>query len=230
MIDFVNAKSIYTPKGEVAVIARGEEILWQMENPKYKKELRYIESSGTQWIDTGYAFDDDFSWEISFQGMNSGGTLFGGRTSSIRTAVLYYGNAVNNNGIPFLSMSLAAYNGNTTPFKLGTLEPGIHTIKAKTKSSKASVWVNGVEKYSEVSFSGSYISKVSQALFADNYGKDGVKEFATSKVYWLKMWQGAEIVRDFIPVLDMNDVPCMYDKVSGDLFYNQGTGQFIYDG
>ena len=35
------------------------------------------------------------------------------------------------------------------------------------------------------------------------------------------------IVRDFIPVVDKQGVPAMYDKVSGQLFYNQGTGQFI---
>lgn len=228
MIDFQNVRSIVIPEGEVAVIARDGEILWQKQSQKYKTELQYLESSGTQWIDTGYAFADDFAWEINFQGMNSGGTLFGGRTSFARTAVLYYGNAVNNNGIPFLSLSVAGFNGNTTPFKLGELVDGRCTIKSTIKSNKASVWVNDANMYSDIAFSGSYISGVSQAIFADNYGKDGVKEFATSKVYWLKMWQGTELVRDFIPVLDLNDVPCMYDKVTDKLFYNQGTGKFTY--
>jgi hypothetical protein len=36
------------------------------------------------------------------------------------------------------------------------------------------------------------------------------------------------LVADFIPVLDLNDTPCMYDKVSGELFYNKGTGEFLY--
>ena len=29
------------------------------------------------------------------------------------------------------------------------------------------------------------------------------------------------------PVLDKNGIPCMYDKVTDQFFYNQGTGQFI---
>jgi hypothetical protein len=32
---------------------------------------------------------------------------------------------------------------------------------------------------------------------------------------------------DLIPVIDKDGVACMYDKVSGEFFYNQGTGDFI---
>lgn len=30
------------------------------------------------------------------------------------------------------------------------------------------------------------------------------------------------------PVLDWSDHLCMYDKVSGELFYNAGTGEFVH--
>ena len=33
---------------------------------------------------------------------------------------------------------------------------------------------------------------------------------------------------DLIPVLDKNNIPCMFDKVTKQFFYNQGTGQFLY--
>ena len=33
---------------------------------------------------------------------------------------------------------------------------------------------------------------------------------------------------NLLPVLDWSYVPCMYDKVSGRLFYNQGSGSFTY--
>lgn len=33
---------------------------------------------------------------------------------------------------------------------------------------------------------------------------------------------------NLLPVLDWNMTPCMYDKVSGELFYNKGTGSFSY--
>ena len=36
------------------------------------------------------------------------------------------------------------------------------------------------------------------------------------------------LVRDYIPVLDANDRPCLFDKVSKTCFYNQGKGEFLY--
>ncbi len=46
--------------------------------------------------------------------------------------------------------------------------------------------------------------------------------------YYVKIWNSTNtLVRDFIPVLDNNGTPCMYDKVSNQYFYNAGTGDFI---
>lgn len=50
------------------------------------------------------------------------------------------------------------------------------------------------------------------------------------RIYYAKFWdkQTGNLVRDFIPVLDTNNVACMYDKVTEQFFYNQGTGTFTY--
>ena len=63
-------------------------------------------------------------------------------------------------------------------------------------------------------------------LFAENYGGT-VYRAGRIKIFYLQIYEGATMVRDFIPVLDWNEVPCMYDRVSGQFFYNQGTGQFL---
>lgn len=47
------------------------------------------------------------------------------------------------------------------------------------------------------------------------------------KIYSMKMWVDDVIARDLIPVIDLNGVACMYDKVSGELFYNAGTEAFM---
>ena len=42
------------------------------------------------------------------------------------------------------------------------------------------------------------------------------------------MWKNNELVRDFIPVNNViEDVICLYDKVSNTYFTNTGTGTFI---
>ena len=48
------------------------------------------------------------------------------------------------------------------------------------------------------------------------------------RIYDLQMWKNDILVRDYVPVLDENSVPCLYDKVSGTLFKNIGSGNFTY--
>ena len=47
------------------------------------------------------------------------------------------------------------------------------------------------------------------------------------RMYSAKFMDSVSIVRDFIPVIDWHDEPCMYDQVTKTLFYNQGTGSFV---
>ena len=39
---------------------------------------------------------------------------------------------------------------------------------------------------------------------------------------------GENATRKMIPVMDLNNEPCFYDEISGELFYNMGTGNFLY--
>lgn len=48
------------------------------------------------------------------------------------------------------------------------------------------------------------------------------------RIYYCKISEGTELIRDFIPCLDNNGVPCMYDLVGGETYYNQGTGKIGY--
>lgn len=63
-------------------------------------------------------------------------------------------------------------------------------------------------------------------LFAGNHNNSPITA-TRAKLYYFKIWQDDILVRDFIPVLDKDGTPCMFDKVEGKFYYNQGTGQFI---
>ena len=47
-----------------------------------------------------------------------------------------------------------------------------------------------------------------------------------TKLYHCKIWNNGALERDFIPCKDPNGVVCLYDKVEGKYYYNQGTGDF----
>ena len=46
------------------------------------------------------------------------------------------------------------------------------------------------------------------------------------KLYDCKLYENDTLIRDYIPVIDNNNVACLYDKVSGQFFYNQGSSDF----
>lgn len=49
----------------------------------------------------------------------------------------------------------------------------------------------------------------------------------TANIYSFKIYDNGTLIRDMIPVKDLSGVACMYDKVSGQFYYNAGTGDFI---
>lgn len=60
-------------------------------------------------------------------------------------------------------------------------------------------------------------------LFGTNRGK--TKRYFGGKIY--RFFVENQI--DLIPALDKNGVPCMFDLISKSTFYNQGTGEFLYE-
>ena len=47
-------------------------------------------------------------------------------------------------------------------------------------------------------------------------------------IYYAKIYDGENLVRDFKPCLDADGVPCLYDLISKTAFYNQGWGSFTW--
>lgn len=197
-----------------------------------KFDVDYIESSGTQYINTGYAFEDDFSYEIEYKGLNNGECLLGGRTSSVRTAILYRAMATQVDGQT--TVPIAGLNATQTPFKLGVLSDTKHTIKVAIANNKGNIWVDDTQIYTNQSFTGTYISGKTTAIFADHFGDQTgaseYQEYATSQLYALKFWQGTNLVRDFKPTVWHNGnttaVACLYDEVYNKMYTNAGTGSF----
>ena len=221
MIDFSNAKSIVIPEGEVFMITRGDEILWRKQ--KYKKELLYIESTGTQYIDTNYIPNANTEVELvasgitekSFSASASGTWFFGARAGYLNRAYGSYYNPTN-------KTFYYAFANIMQSAKYEALYRGIKTIHAKSTG----LYIDG-EKVVSLSAS-NFTAPVSLSLFGLN-NNGSVISLTSYKIHSCRIWDNGTLVRDFIPVLDWDDKPCMYDKVSETLFYNQGTGEFIGD-
>lgn len=61
----------------------------------------------------------------------------------------------------------------------------------------------------------------------NNNGNHSVVDSSSCKIIRARISSGETITHDLIPCLDNKDVPCMYDLVSKQTFYNQGSGKFL---
>ncbi len=215
MIDFANAKSIVVPEGEVAVIARGDEILWR--KLPYKRELAYLESTGTQHIDTGVTLTQNHKAEllVSHLGQSKTQIIFGSRMSAAEHNFGIVIGASNNLVVDFYD-----YTRN----RLSYIITGDELIEISI--SKEKLKINNSEK--AVSTYGNFATPETAYLFNGSGSYPAGYTPAQMRLYYCKIYNNDTLVRDFIPVLDWNGRPCMYDKVTDELFYNQGTGEFLY--
>ena len=182
--------------------------------------IEYLESTGTQWIDTGfYPSSNIGKKEISLAWTNSN-CLMQIFDASNEHDSNWYANYWAGGG-----NTLNLYLGTTGSISSASITPIIqqkHYLSVEFNNG------NFTRIFDDNIVNGTYSGTVVQnnntvSLFSFRY----YNRNACIKVYEAKIWQDNTIVRDFIPVLDKNDTPCMYDKVEKKFYYNRGTGQFI---
>ena len=67
----------------------------------------------------------------------------------------------------------------------------------------------------------------SNNLYLWTIGTSKRYKLTNTKIYGVKIYRNNILEADIIPVIDLDDTICMYDKVSNRLLYNAGTGNFI---
>ena len=176
----------------------------------YDAEVEYLESSGTQWIDTGYKPNANIKFEISGTQDTTDSALFG-------LSYVFY--CFDNNNIS--DTTYYGFCGNTGNFAL--VMRGIPVVI--TMSASDGLVINGT-KYANLT-AGSTTANYSMALFGRRDNNNGVVlKLGRHIIKYTKIYSGNTLVLDLIPVR-IGQIGYMYDKVSKQLFSNSGTGNFI---
>lgn len=63
-------------------------------------------------------------------------------------------------------------------------------------------------------------------MWNNRYGIGSADKPPYGRIYYMKIYENSVLIRDFIPVRK-DGIGYMYDRVSGQLFGNAGTGSFI---
>ena len=158
----------------------------------YDAEIEYLQSTGTQWIDTEYRSDNTNAIELTV--VTDGTSGFMGSNGNLQ-----------------MDLTLSKGLGKRT------------MMVTHSKNIGPKTYVNGslVKSQNYHTYNGYII-----ALFALGNSGTTVSEKTRAKVYSSELRVGNITVRDLIPVR-VGNVGYMYDRVSGQLFGNSGTGSFV---
>lgn len=215
---FANVKSVTIPQGTVASIFRGTELLWKKQ--KYKRKLLYLESTGTQYIDTGVIGKTGVKTFLDFEmitGDLADNIFFG--SVPVKWNPRFYPATVKNGkwGLGYDDRLTSDIDA-----KIGQR----YAITSEMVYGNQNMIIDGTTVVSGKNTT-SVNTNLNMYLFCINWGGNA-KHYGNTRVYACQIYENDNLVRDFIPVLDMNDIPCMYDQVNGEFFYNKGTGEFTY--
>ena len=186
-------------------------------------ELEYIESTGTQYINTLYKPNQKTRLEMCIETINLNSTFvpFGTRASGKLDYSL---------GINFNNKNYIQYNSNKAVYSTEDSDNLLNTKLLITLDNSL-----GRITYNNTNIDIIPTDREDFACITDLYlgclnNNGSVQYIQPYKLYYCKIYEGETLVKDYIPVKDIYNIVCLYDKISGQYFYNQGTGDFISGG
>ena len=183
----------------------------QIKLPEGYTALEYIQSSGTQYIDTGRKLTQDSDITIDFKLINNNKSvgILGSRES-----------AAKNNLAMFRDGDL--FIGDFSEYPKYRFKTNSSFNRTKIRMNKTGVLVNGVLN---TSWSGvANFETPTNGLIFDVGNNNWTGNKAVMQLYGYVDGNAQKLV----PCLDANGVPCMFDLVSQKPFYNAGTGSFTW--
>ncbi len=212
--------------------------------PSGYEQLSYIESTGTQYIDTGLKVEDIYGFDIKYQSTgkvpNEAAVSLGSTLNAIMGV-----NAVQDAAAKSFdtkiwfnytdtkqSISAMMFGGTSFLIPYATLEEYYNTIHHITFETDGTVLYNGNAK-----------GLAARRTDPENMNHKGItiylfdvhnlwetyRFYSKTRMYYLKFCaQDGALLRDFVPCKRVSDgVLGMYDAVSGTFFTNKGTGTFL---
>jgi len=189
----------------------------------YKRQVAYLESTGTQYLLLPFGFeptDELTATAFLVDAQSTDRPIVGtypwnspGDTRFSMFGKVYWGG---------VGVKLGIHFGNGNNIFEPTLSPTSREVITISYSNRVFRCGESQVDTSDMSFAAAESSPVSIFRTVNgNYVTGGIIGYRHAKA------NGNAV--DLIPVLDWNDRPAMYDKVSRQLFYNQGTGEFLID-
>lgn len=194
-------------------------LIWQKAQeqsglPEGYTALEYIQSSGSQYIDTGRKLTQDSDITIDFMiidKLDNDAGILGSRE-----------NPSKNNLALFKQRSDRLFVGDFSKYPEYRFRTASSLNRTKIRMNKTGVWVNDILKtsWSDVA----NFETPTNGLIFDVGNNNWTGNKAIMRLYSYTDGDAQQLV----PCLDANGVPCLYDLIGKTTLYNQGTGSFTW--
>ena len=193
--------------------------------PEGYTAVNYLQSSGTQWINTEYILQSSDTVELKAEYVRKG---------SLNASTAYLCGSDRWFGVDFnISEDIEGYgirdvfgDGRNNSF----VAPKVGTEFVVVSSISLLRVVVG-ETITEISKGAQTYTPVNWPvyLFTTNRNNTAFDRAFIGKIYYAKITNGqGEMTLNCIPCLDADGVPCLYDLISKKALYNIGTGSFTW--
>ena len=205
--------------GEVKVVA-GENIVKISDGtiiPDEYQQVEYITSSGTQYIRTGFAANQDTSVEMKAS-----------TTTTSQNAAFYCSrNTMNGAGAYVCFRINNKFRHDYDTQRTENLSSIATNTIYKVYSNKNKLYVNDnlIHTANYTTFQSPY----NMILLASHNGGEtaSLGNYWSGNLYYCKIWDNETLVRDFVPCYRKSDNAIgLYDRVEGIFYTNAGTGSF----
>lgn len=184
--------------------------------PSGYTELEYIESTGTQYIDTGFVPNDKTRATLDFE------------IGEISSTVGMFGSRQSSSGSYADSYCVWGISGNKIRSDFGetrnqSFDVSVNVRHSVDKNGNAT-FLDGVEKV--VASESSFESPETMVLFAVKSGTS-VSNFSSFKFVSMKVYDDGLLVRDYVPCKDKGGQVGLYDLANSEFYGNRGSGSFV---
>ena len=186
-------------------------------NASFDAEIEYLKGDGNAYIKTNDLFKINTTIKII---VTNSDVLHENRYHIVGT---FKGGA---------RYRISTMNSNSTTYYWYGASSSVGVGDLSTSKTTYVITYNSLKKYQnnsivkDLSFETEYVSNnVPISMFFCNESSDFYEHFL-GEIYACQIYEGDTLVRDFIPVRK-GTTGYMYDKVSGNLFGNSGTGDFV---
>ena len=186
----------------------------------YDSEVEYLESIGRQFIRTGVLFDaltDVIECEFAIVEARQYGTVFGANSRASGTELRF---TFRQDGVTGTWQTQGCKFQSSVPYTAG----GFYKIRVASQANGGS-FINGTSGYLSAPevyrFAGNGLY-----IFAVDDFSGLAAWFSAARLYGFKITRSGIPICDYIPVRK-GSIGYLYDRASGQLFGNAGTGAFI---